>query len=924
MKLKIKPLQLILIVFFILAGLHIYHYEVGYSETIDWELTSQANKQSFSSYQFERGVFTFELTGFFYTLSEAFSASAIKHSEGWMTFYLVILWIGLAGILAVSSFWKRYSFLAVCAVFILFFNFLQLDSLDILGAGPNSKWITILGLVLTVGPAYIFHAFLPKNRLFMRWLIISILMIAFFAFLQSSHHDLYTYWLANATFGLSVFSVLFIFLISEEIIFLILYFITKSKGGTHNEKHFLIFGAVYILYLTLYYLKKAGIIDSEILLFDPFYFLVISTAIAGWSVKYKQTIYDSVNTESIDIRYLFIVLGLICFGFLNLGMVRGNDAAYESFHYLIVYAHLGFGFMFLAYITLNFFTPLAQGLQVYKIAFKERNFPYSSARLGGLAAIAAFFFLSNKEPFELIIGAKNNYLADYYDQTGEEVVSKQYFQQAAAYAWDNHYSNYKLGTVFSREQDLNDAYYRYYRATRRYPSPFAYVNASNRLLEMDKNTDIISLLREGQVDFPDNNEIKNNLALALKRNSATNEAVSLLNEAGHSTWNMANKVNKWSMTLDNSAIEEDFDKGTISVKANILSRLLEEEKSPEFKVSFYPSYDSVNLHTVVYLINANWALPGFDSLNLTDSVRNKIQLSELRKDLIHSYSLSQYKGGNISRAFITFDELQNRSNSIEQAYYLNQLGLLALDQYAPRLALDYFNKSARLRNSDASFNRLIALLELGKWTEARITLTENPKVFESIPEEVLGVVNGSGEVTAGYVYYRWRDFSPSDLRKITSKYTENQNQKIWEKIKNQFIREDDYEGLKLYLEIFKNYINSEEANYIGSLFNGESQFDRDEISKNYFDEEKIYQWLKNKNLTDDEKYNLLVMAIEYNPYASGLLKKYCYSAIDMGLSDYAEFTLVSLYELLPKEEYDTFVNEFDQYKKSKQEESWNF
>ena len=76
--------------------------------------------------------------------------------------------------------------------------------------------------------------------------------------------------------------------------------------------------------------------------------------------------------------------------------------------------------------------------------------------------------------------------------------------------------------------------------------------------------------------------------------------------------------------------------------------------------------------------------------------------------------------------------------------------------------------------------------------------------------------------------------------------------------------------------------------------------------------------------SEEEKYNLLVNAVEYNPYSIGLLKAYSLAAVDMGLSDYAEFSLVSLYELLPEEEYNTFVNEFDQYIRSRQDQDWNF
>ena len=924
MKNKITPLYGFLLLLVVLILTHLYHEEVGYDQTISWEVTSEANKETFTPISFEKGAFNFEITGFYYVLTERFSATPIRHSQSWQMVYLVIIWIGLAGILAISSFWKRYSFLAVCAVFILFFNYFQLDALNLFGTGANSKWITIIGLILTVGPAYIFHAFLPDIRLLPRWGVIAVLTIAFFIVLQANHEHLYTYWMANSTFGLAVFTLLFIFLISEEIVFLILYFITKNKGGRHNEKHFLIFGGVYITYLALYYLKKAGILDTDVSLVNPFYLLVISSLISIWSLKKKQTLYDSVNTEFIDIRWIFIVLGLVCFGFLNMGMVRGNDPVYESMHYLIIYTHLGFGFMFLAYIILNFLSPLVQGLQVQKIAYKERNFPYSTARLGGLAAIAAFFFLSNREPLELIIGAKNNYLADYYEKNEERVVSSQYYKQGAAYAWDNHYSNYRLGSFASKDQDINEAYYRFFRATRRYPSPYAYVNASNRLLEMEKSTEVIPLLREGQVDFPKNNEIKNNLALALKKNGAYNEAAELLEQSGHSSWNMANMVNKWSIRLNKETLAEEYQSGNTAVKSNIFSQLIVSDTTADIPLDTEPLKGAVDLHKIAYLINANWVFPGFDTLDITRQFLDNMQLAETRKDLLQSYALSHYKAGNVSEALRKFDDLQNSSNSIRKAYYLNQLGLLALDQHSPLLALDFFNRSAIYKNADGQFNRLVALLEAGKWKKDARLIASEQEVFENVLPGITEVKKKKKSNTPGYVYYRWKEFEKEELASIVSQFSQDQVLKIWKKIKNHYFSTYELELLNEYYMSFAPFLPTRETQKYQDTMNEELKVSASEAEKNFFHEEYILQWVNQENVSEEEKYNLLVNAVEYNPYSIGLLKAYSLAAVDMGLSDYAEFSLVSLYELLPEEEYNTFVNEFDQYIRSRQDQDWNF
>lgn len=924
MKKRINPLQISLLLFFVLLILYVFHLEKGYSESIKWELTSEANKEVFIPYSFSKGVFSFDLSGYLYKISQRFSALPISHNEGWAYFYLIIIWAGMAGLLAITSYWKRYSFLGVCAVFILIFNFLQLDSLDLFGLGANTRWVTIIGIVLTIGPAYLFHAFFPNTSMGVRWLILTVFIGGFFGFLNTIDSAFHVYWLSNATFALAIFTMLFIFLVSEEIVYLILYFITKSKGGKNNEKHFLIFGGAYVIYLALYYLKKAGFLDTNINLINPFYLLLISSLIASWSIKFKQSLYDSIQENPIDIRWIFIALGMVMIGYMNLGFVRGNDPVYESMHYIIIYAHLGFGFMFLAYIALNFITPLAQGLQIFKIAYKERNFPYSTARLGGLAAVAAFFFLANREPLDLTLAAKNNLLGDYYTMKSEPVVSKEYYKLSSMHGWDNHYANYTLATIAAKEQDVNEAYYRYFRASRRYPSPYAFINAGNRLSELEKNSEVISLLREAQVEFSDNPEIKNNLALALFKNNAITEGIQLLNNAEETeSWNEATLVNRWSAGYDSMSIMPDYQAGDVATKTNILAQNILENETNPLTADLSSLEGNVNLHKITYLINSNWSFPGFDSLNIFSAYLENMTLAELRRDLIHSYVISQYKKGNVYEAFRQFDPLQNQSNSIIQGYYLNQLGLLSLDQYAPKLALDFFTRSAEKGNTEGKFNRLVAHLECAEWEKAQQLIATEPEVFGELPQQVENVISNQNDRSIAFYYYRWQQFAPEELLQSLLNRPKDQVIQVWQKIRHYFISKNDMESLKTYASLFNSILGNQEKTYLMNMMEKNLQADSAKAIRNPFNEELIYAFLEDSTASLDVKYNLIVEAVEYNPYSEGLLKSYCFTALDLGLNDYAEYSLLRLYEILPKEEYRNFERIYDDYKSSKQE-NWTF
>lgn len=909
----------------VLSGFFLYHYEIGYNETLGWSLTSQAEKEDFVPYTIQKGPFTFDITAGLYFIKQTFAAKEIEHSAGWTLFYSLFILIGISGFLAVITYWRRYIFLAFAVGFILFYNSLGLEQLGIFGVAPNSKYITIALLLLTVLPAYLFQAYYQKISFFVRWGLLLATHLVFFYICSSQTEEITTFLLGNATYGVAVFTVLYIFLIAEEIVFLILRIITAGKSGKDNEKHFLIFGLFYIGYLTLYYLEKSGIWLSGLAIFNPFYFFLISSLVAAYTIHHKQGLYESVSSIRLSILWLWVTMAIIAFGYFNLNFVRGNDAGYEAMHYIMIYAHLAFGFMFLAYVVLNFIGPLQQGLQVYKIAYKERNFPYSTARLGGLAAVAAFFFLANREPLELIVGAKLNLLSDHYEAIGEQAFSQQLRIESSQYAWDNHYAHYQLASAAENEGDRGEAYYHYFRASRRYPSPYAYINAARDIEAMKTPADAITLLREAETDFPGSGEIKNNLAIVLTKNGAFNEAVSVLRDASTSDgWNEATRTNKWWITLD-TLDERSSEADSPDTRANILAKHLQVGRGIPFEPAMDEFDEEVNLYKVIYLMNANWYMPGFDTDSVTIRYAEQLSLAELKNDLKHSYAVSQLLAGKHIEGFRVFDDIQRSANSLEQGKYLNQMGIFSLYVGAPRLAEDFFRRARDANDENAIFNGLVALLESGRWQEAREYLSDYPQL--QIPESILQVLDGKDDQSLIYLYYRWKDFTIDLLKSRMSQLNSQERNLIWSKINDYHASNLNAKNFKVYFSALQHILPEDAiAEYQRKLVEKTLPASFEEARQSAFKEWKVYNWLQQDTLSLEEKYDLLVEASEFNPFSAGLVKEYCRVALRMGFDDYAEYKLLTLYEFLPEEEYREFEREFDQLKAEQQQatEDWGF
>ncbi len=906
------------------AILFIVHHELGYSQNIDWQLTSNISKKIFEPLQFTKGFFNLSLTGNIYFVEQSFSGGEISSSKPWLIFYLTLIAIGLSGILAVTSFWRRYAFIAVCALFILFFNFLNLDNLGLLGIEAGKKWVTAILLISILGPAYILHAFFEKSGILARWAILLIIFLGIFTLFLFNSPGLSLYLLSNATNGLALITLLFIFLISEEIIFLILYLITRGKSGTGNEKHFLIFGFAYLIYLGLYYSKKAGFIDTDSIFLNPFYLLFISTIISSWSIGKKQEIYNTVLQKDISIYWFWLFLGIVAFSYLNLNFQRGNDAAYEGMHYMIIYAHLGFGFMFFCYVLVNFINPLSKGFTIYKIVYKEQNFPYSTARLGGLAAVAAFYFLADQEAFDLTTAARYNYMGDYYKSQNEQMLADQYYLESSRYGWDNHYGNYSLAKSAENKNDPSEASYRYFRASRRFPSEYAYINTAESFKKLEEQSRILPILQEGEVDFPKSGEICNNLALALIKNKAFNEALNKLNKNKTSgKWNKATQVNKWQVNLD-SAVQPEFEKFPPELNANILAKNIESDRrlEPSLTVQSFP--DIINLHSIAFLINANWMWNGFDTDTLTQKFAAGTLDENVKVDLNHSYAISQFLAGNHNMSLEVFDILQNSPYSFYKSYFLNQTGLLFLALNEPQLAYEYFSKAIERKNERAKINKLISMMEIGLWDEIEEYLIQNPELKSKIPEGVLAFINGSEENIELATYYKWRNFSTEKLVENLNLCSGSIQLQSLNKILNEYSRRDEMVYVP---EPIKEYISSNEnlTKILSSYFVDDPYtITTEEVQKSAFNEILIYKWLERDDIEDNVKYEILNKATNLNSYSPGLIKKYCFAAIDIGVPEYATSSLLSLKTLISQEEYDKFVNQFEQRKREKEEEVWNF
>ncbi|WP_370089084.1 hypothetical protein [Ekhidna sp.] len=840
----------------------LWAYMGGYDHSIQWEVTTTGEVIEFPAWSLKTDLMTHEIIGEKYLLSERYSGSEITRNLTTDQVLLSLMWIALCVTLSASTYLKRYAFFATVALFALFLNRLNLFEVGLFGI--QSRLIVMIPFILLITPLIIFHEYQKSTKFLVR--LVVLLISSLILLLGVNNAALFTdHLIAHSIFGFTVCGLIFLFIVSEEIVFSILYVITSGKGGKSNHLHFLILSMVYLGNLVLYYLNKSGLFENSFFFFDPFILLTITCIISLWSLRFKAGFLSS-HLSSNTLYTLTLSLGVILLTFISHQMIRGNDAVYQAFHYFILYFHIGFGALFFLYIIGNFIDPLIKGYEVHKIAYKERNFPYASARLGGFFAVLAFYFLAGQEPYNLLKSGYYNYLAQEAKTEGNPLLAKEYILQATYLGYNTHYANYTLGWEEQKKNADYPAKTYFHSAAQRFPSPYALVNYGN--LDSEINPNKVQAIYEEALRNNSSGEMENNLGVLHMHKGEPDRALTYFeNAAPKDDWNNAPLVNKWSALkklnlIDSANLNDDYSSSNFGVKANILTSQFDDS---QLQFDYEGIEEAKHLLRHAYLLNGAYL---FSHDSLESIARREIEKStdgtfndRLRKAL----AIHLYNKGAVNEAFMMLDYLQANTHQYYKGAYLDALGKFALDQQAYRLAQEFFEKAIDVKYTQSTFGRLEAMAARG--------------MKDEVPAELLKILKRNPELTSAANQFldRLEHYSPKPKKSYSIPILDS--------------------------------LNSEELISLGRM--------------NAFRENQVLAVVDElKKRETSGGYELLVDALEINPYSARLLKRYILEALEWNLIEYADQGLARLKDLVTSDEYSEFKLTYEKKKKEQEEAAW--
>lgn len=467
-----------------LAGAFIVFLIVFFQNTslaFIWEQYQQVEQIETPIRTFQVGLSSIDLPADNLVLFETFSGSALQPT-GWM--YVVLL-VGVAvGFLVYITFittLKRFSFLGAVGFLILMLVSFHWEALFIFGI--SHKAISGVVIALFAGTAYYFqsfhthHSFITRLTVFASITIVLALVIFFFSQVPQPFLIL----ASNTLLAATAMSILFAIMVSHEIIAFFVTMITSSRTPSKSAMHFFLISAIYFVNLIITFLIREKYIFWDIITVNSYFLLAVSAVLGLWGVRQRESLYiDSVENP---IHAIFLYLGFFLTAFTTIGFSIGTDNSplMETLNEIILFVHMGYGIIFLAYVTSNFGPMLMANVHVHKILYQPSTMPFFTFRAMG--TIATFAFLSFSSPlisyFDRALAAVYNAQGDIQYTQGELTTAEAYYRKSLAYRNRNHHAHYALATLYAAQLEPVKEMKEYEELLKTTPTEFTFLNLND-------------------------------------------------------------------------------------------------------------------------------------------------------------------------------------------------------------------------------------------------------------------------------------------------------------------------------------------------------------------------------------------------------------------------------------------------------------
>ena len=885
----------------------------------------------------------------YYTIISFDEAQARVPSSTWAYGQLLLLAVMLSVWLALSTYLRRFWCLLSLAMFAALCYSMSLDQLRLFGRVDLLPYgLVVLGAVLMAWHIQRKGSHLLMGRritIFASYIALIAIGIHYFSeesspFLVLSHHTYYAQICITMLFALFV---------GHEIPYLLLRMSSAAGFGRSGPQFVLIF-LLYLAHLLLFFLNNTGYIDWDIDYVNEFVFLGISAIVGVWGLRERSHQFEYLLPYRL-LSVNYFLLG--AFSFCSLVYLRweGNDPAVEVVEDTILFGHLGFGIGFFVYVLMNFWKPLFSNIDVWKRVYEEVETPFLIVRLFGLVGIFVCYSLSQKAAQYHLLSGEQMHLATLHSIREENEVAQHYYKQAAAYGYQSHGPNYALAQMAGWRADHHEAASYYRISVSKHPQAEGYLNLGRSLQQIKLEKEAVDAWKEGLAQFSGSTPLCQNLSSYYIQKEQWDSAAYYATRASTPSKASTMAIMAWKAE-DWEDIEAPTIASSLALRTNYLAAALRRSELPRLRLDT-TVHDRI--HGMAYVHNHILSLLRSDPQQAKDSIEalgNLESYPSLLHDLQRLKAFAEQSSGRTDQGLRLLDALGGQDSPYTGFYdYTSGLWSYAAGGYTR--AAHYFRSAYTYGYTEALEVGLLstALLpktplreqELGEWRKLSADTTEAWQKY--IEEAPFAALDGAKSVVP-FLHALERAAHPEPLsllmlQRLLDEAKFGLATELWEKLSMPQSAPTLYKDC-LGAELCLSTKKSDCSEMIKSLSTGVPHLEYlsylsspDSIhAHRLLRKAKEFPFQQQLILSASEalseggfeilSYELLLSAIETNPYAVPLQKAYALRALALAQERYAVAALLDLKQLLSVDDYADFLKRYLTFKSQleKQANEW--
>jgi hypothetical protein len=703
-------------------------YVQGMDTIASWQKFQEQKVIDTIAHAFKIGPFQLSIPSESFVIMEWFSGSEIHHNFISTYIFLLVFAVAVSVLISVISTLDNFWYFAGMSLFIVFIIALRFDVLMLFGI--SSQAVAIGVMLLYILPSFYFRFVRPAADILVRIItfasLTAILSIVIAIFSKVDYPGLHM--LITGYTPALILTVLFIIMVAHEVLVAFVYITNQGNSG-NNVKHFALISFLYLAYVTISCLHEIGVVNWNIIYINPLLLLLVSAILGVWGFRLRENLYENFFTYDPIGGIFYIALACICAATIAQFTGNHNDATMRVIRQSIFFTHTGFGIIFLLYFFSNFLAMLAANLQVYRILYKPNRMPYFTFRFAGIIASLAFLFYSNWHDFVGHgMGGFYNYAGDLHMLQNSERSARSFYELSKTRSFQSNRANYELGVIKTSSLAFEAAAHNYEMANAKNPNEYSLVNEADLNFWDSDYFTAIKDFKSAMKRMPSSAVISNNLGYAYaKIHSLDSASLHLSNARKNDVTKSSAEANFIALAatelipISTDSVVAYFNSSSPAVHANAygLATLF----GQRLKINADPLSDApLDLYSATLLNNyINYNIQSLDSVFIGKALKiasDTLNIS-YREQLKTTIAIAYYQQGNVRKAFEILGELTYLTQNLQGKYnYI--IGLMAMEQRAPKIAVGYFTNADVSDYKHAKFYKAIALTEAGQAMEAEL------------------------------------------------------------------------------------------------------------------------------------------------------------------------------------------------------------